>query len=110
MRHHVSPSQLVLWPHHELTQAWAATGVLHPPQKGAVDGGQEVGERDAEQDAQGDEVSRGIDPDPALSDVTVLTRNGGVCCQVGRMTDRRRRGTRRGGPTRSRRAATNGLV
>jgi hypothetical protein len=31
MRHHVSTDQLVLWPHHELTEAWAPTGILYPP-------------------------------------------------------------------------------
>ena len=33
MRHPVSPNQIVLWPHHDLTQAWAPTGILHPPQR-----------------------------------------------------------------------------
>jgi len=31
MRHAISPNQLVLWPHHELTQAWTPTGILLPP-------------------------------------------------------------------------------
>lgn len=30
MRHAISPNQLVLWPHHELTDAWAPTGILLP--------------------------------------------------------------------------------
>jgi hypothetical protein len=109
MRHVVSTNQLVLWPHHELTQAWAPTGILHPPQKGTEIGGQEVGEKDAEQDAQADEANRGIDAVSVLPDATVLTRNGGVCGQVGRVY-RRHRGARRAGLAGSRRSAAAGLV
>lgn len=32
MRHHVSPNQLALWPYHQLSPAWAPTGIRHPPQ------------------------------------------------------------------------------
>ena len=32
MRHHVSASQLVLWSRHEITEAWAPTGIVHPHQ------------------------------------------------------------------------------
>ena len=31
-RHHVSPNQTVLWPHHELTEAWTPIGIRHPAQ------------------------------------------------------------------------------
>jgi hypothetical protein len=31
MPHHVSANQLVLWPHHELTDARTATGIRHRP-------------------------------------------------------------------------------
>jgi hypothetical protein len=29
-KHHISPAQTVLWTHHELTSAWAPSGILHP--------------------------------------------------------------------------------
>ena len=32
MRRQISPNQTVLWPHHELTEAWAPTGIRHPAQ------------------------------------------------------------------------------
>lgn len=106
MRHAVSPNQLVLWPHHELTEAWAPTGIRLSAGKDTEVGGEEAGERDAEQHDPEDQVSRGIDPDPVRRDVNVLTRNGGVCGQAGRMV-RRTRGTRRGGPAGARRAAAD---
>jgi len=31
-KHPVSPFQLVLWAHHQLTEAWTPSGILHPPQ------------------------------------------------------------------------------
>ena len=46
MRHLVSPNQLVLWPHHELTQAWAPTGIRYPlPQPGKNAGGHDETKR-----------------------------------------------------------------
>ena len=105
MRHHVSTNQLVLWPHHELTEAWARTGILCPPQKGIEIRGQEVREKGA----RADEANRGIDIAPALSASTVLTRNGGVCGLV-TWVHRRHRGPRRAGLAGSRRSVAVGLV
>ena len=109
MRHQISPNQTVLWPHHELTEAWAPTGIRPPLKTGVGTEGREAGEC-AEQDTQAVEPNRGLDPEPAVPNATALTRTGGMCGQVGRMARRRRQGPRRGELPGSRRATTVGLI
>jgi hypothetical protein len=94
MRHHVSTNQLVLWPHHELTEAWAPTGIRYPPQTPTVRNDQAAGGGDVDQAEDACEVNRGMAPAPAQPTASVLTRNGGVCGQVGRESQHIRRGRR----------------
>jgi len=100
MRHRVSPNQMIMWPHHELTQAWAPTGILHPPQRYAATPDRAA--REVDQDAVAVEMNRGIDPALARPATTVLTRDGGACGQVGRQSRRAWRGRRGGAPARRR--------
>ena len=104
MRHAVSVNQLVIWPRHEITQAWAPTGILHSPQNGTEAGGPEAGEGDIDEEVSTDEMD--CQPATAARDVTVLTRNGGVCGQMGRRPGRPRRGR----ALALRRSAPSGLV
>jgi hypothetical protein len=96
MRHHVSPNQLALWPHHELTEAWAPTGILHPSKAAPPVRGQLAEETGTEHGDDADEGSRGIEPEPSSATVTVLTRNGGVCRQAGEARQRGQHGRREG--------------
>jgi hypothetical protein len=107
MRHLVSPNQLVIWPHHELTQAWAPTGILNPPQRDAATALPAA--QAADQTENAGEMNRGIDPAPAQPATTVLTRASGACGQVDRRSRRAWRDQRGGTPT-QRQARLHDLV
>lgn len=76
MRHHVSTNQLVLWPRHEISEAWAPSGIMHPSQAGDCP-------RDAAQDS--DSVTGGPE---GIKPVT-----GGVTTALARVHGRRHRGS-----------------
>jgi len=108
MRHPVSPNQMVMWTHHQLTEAWAPTGIMHPPQRDTA-----TPDRAAREVGQGEgagEMNRGIDPEaPARPATTVLTRDGGACGQVV-LRSRRAWQSQRGGAPAQQRARIHDLV
>jgi hypothetical protein len=96
MRHHISTNQLVIWPRHELTQTWAPTGIVHPPQQNAGTANHAVGERHDDGERQG-EVRPETDSVHNWPPTTILTRSGGVCTQVTKGNRVSVRGVRSGG-------------
>jgi hypothetical protein len=108
MRHPISPNQLVMWPHHELTQTWAPTGILNPPPQMDVTTADHTAHGVGQNEDAG-EMNRGIDPAPAQAATTVLTRASGACGQVNRNSRRAWRG-RRGGTSTQRQARLHDLM
>lgn len=80
MRHAISPNQLVLWPHHELTDAWKPTGILLPPRStqrmASKDGQVTAGRRTRTNGGQSRRTDR------TTSSLTALTGTAGVCSLV----------------------------
>jgi hypothetical protein len=90
MRHHASVNQLVLWPRHEISEAWAPTGIVHPRLMSATISSEEAGMACTEEESSDCDANRGAGSAGLASD-TILTRNGGICEQVGRGTSRTKR-------------------
>jgi hypothetical protein len=78
MRNAISPNQLVLWSHYELTDAWKPTGILLPPpqraqQTAGKDGQATAGRRTHTNGGQSRRTDR------TTSSLTALTGTAGVC-------------------------------
>lgn len=82
MRHAISPNQLVLWPHHELTDAWKPTGILLSPPPRSTRQAADLDKRPTSggQTRRGGSRSRRKDRYPSPS--TALTDTAGVCSLV----------------------------
>jgi hypothetical protein len=84
MRHAVSVNQLVLWPRHEISEAWAPTGIKYLPQPDDATTEPTTPERRSGGPGQDDAANRGLTQSSERPATTVLTQTGGVCAQARR--------------------------
>lgn len=91
MRHATSPNQLVLWPHHELTETWAPTGILLPPPPRSTQRVTRLGKRSTPGGQTRKGRNRACRKDRCPSSSTALTGTAGVCSLVKQPSRRSKR-------------------